>query len=647
MISKLSISKKLLLLTSTFLIILLIYNILLIKNSYDIYNSSIEVEKSANIISLENEIIHSLQVERGLSAGVLSGANPDAMYKQRNVVDKLVKDDKLQNAINDVRNKVDSKEKTAVVLKDYSSIIASQLLIVRNITDGFDSSYSDFSEALVLVGTTKERYGLLRGTLNGVFNANKMDIKTFSSISYMNTSIENKIKDLYELQIDFVTDFLKSMRTSSYQNYIKLAYENNINGQFNADAKDFFTVATNLIDDYKKLEDKITAKIIQQASDNKNLAKTSITIQILIAIFAQGLNLFLAYIISKNILKNLNLIEDGLESFFAFLEYKTDDVKPIITNNKDEFGKMADQINKTVNELKVNYAKDQKSIDEIMNVTNKIKSGNLDNTLINEPYNPRIIMLKSILQEMLDTLKAKIGLDINQIDNLVREYANMKFTNNISKPHGNIEKSLNILHNEIRNMLKVQENMSNVLKSNSQNLKNSMNLLSEGSKNAKNSLEESAAAINEMSSSMSAIYSKSSEIGQQSDAIKDVIHVIRSIADDTGLLALNAAIEAARAGEHGRGFAVVAEEVSKLAQNTNKSLGEIEANVKLLVQQIYDIGHSIDEQTKAMNLVSQSITYIDELSKNNDLIANDTSKAAEDVDSIASDIIKDLNEKEF
>ncbi|WP_027340320.1 methyl-accepting chemotaxis protein [Halonatronum saccharophilum] len=85
----------------------------------------------------------------------------------------------------------------------------------------------------------------------------------------------------------------------------------------------------------------------------------------------------------------------------------------------------------------------------------------------------------------------------------------------------------------------------------------------------KNILTTSKSSINHIDS-----------LNKSSKKIKEITELISSLAEETDLLALNASIEAARAGEHGHGFAVVASEVKSLAQDTQKSVNNVQEIIK-------------------------------------------------------------------
>ncbi len=190
----------------------------------------------------------------------------------------------------------------------------------------------------------------------------------------------------------------------------------------------------------------------------------------------------------------------------------------------------------------------------------------------------------------------------------------------------------------------------------------SQNAVSEASRTSENvqtvaaATEETTATVQEISSQIhksnelvlqsvekvEGANSHAAALSEASVKVKEVVQLIADISGQINLLALNATIESARAGEAGKGFAVVAGEVKNLANQTDRSIQEIEKVIGEMNLASDDIVASLDEIKASVGDISEAssgvASAVEEQSATTSEIASSMQSASTGTRDISNDL---------
>lgn len=319
-------------------------------------------------------------------------------------------------------------------------------------------------------------------------------------------------------------------------------------------------------------------------------SQESIYTTIIFGIFLLALMIFIATLVSRNIVRTAGEIADSL---FDLANGEGDLSQQLRVNGTDELGQVSSNFNKFMKLL-------QSSISDVVSVATPLNNAS------------------SSLKEKMSAVTLLANEQENEASNV--NQAMLEMQENVHLMAKNSHKAVDSTQQVEEEVTKGQSVIKSTIE-----ISNILN----------DEMDQAALLVNTLSN--------------DAKEVNQFLNVIDDISDQTNLLALNAAIEAARAGEHGRGFAVVADEVRTLASRTSDATNNIkELVVKLgnAAQQSVESMKSATEKSKnnaeqtlvageALDLIRQQVSEISTMS-------SDISSSTREQEKVSSKVMENM-----
>ncbi|MBK3331638.1 methyl-accepting chemotaxis protein [Persephonella atlantica] len=612
--NRMSIKKKVLILTALPLITTILYAFILLQQNFRLYTEQSFLENSVILSTKISAVIHEIQKERGRTAGYIGSGGEKFLIELKN--QRTLTDQKIQQLktyisksitkvppetqrelnkamdmirqIPSMRKKVDTLSiKLSQAIKFYTDINNQFLKTIGSFArNSSDAKVTKELTAYMNFLLAKEKMGIERAVLSAVFARNRFT------------------KELYFRFVSLISQqkaFLKSFEFSAPDKFLQI-YRNTVSGEdieevkrmeevalrlsetggFNIDPSYWFNRITGKINLMKKAEDEMSQILISDIGNLRSISFRKLIVISTVSLIVVSLIVFVGTVINGSISRTITKIQKQLKE----IADKKDFTMKITVDTDDEMKSIADSVNYLINasrkaleQAKISAQENTSIAAELSATSLEIEKRSEEEATIVRKTTERAVSMQKPLEESV------IKLD---------------------KTRSEIKKANSILKNTQQQILSL---INTVQKS----------------------ADEEGKIVQELEN-----------LRETTDKTKDVLKLIEDIANQTNLLALNAAIEAARAGEAGKGFAVVADEVRNLAEKSREYVENITETIVELIGEINSISEKISINSQNVSGLAQKSKSVEEDVNSVSKVMEETVKVSEDASESIKVIVREI-----
>ncbi|MER0238814.1 methyl-accepting chemotaxis protein [Fulvimarina sp. MAC8] len=609
-----------------------------VRSSWAGYQQMNSVRDATAELEIIGKLIHTLQVERGTTAGFIGsrGASMgEAMQKARQATNAVhaeflttdhvivrIGDEKaprlmakiepmLRDEISQIRERIDAFSLTGKeAFGFYTNLVSGLSGLAVSFYQGVDEPELDTSltnYSLLLMA--KEFAGQERGLGAGIIEAGRFTRESYFRMAEL-SGRQAGLLELYELGIDPKTAEDVSARLGNVTPQVNGLRERLLENGLGADlsslnGKDWFEQTTARIDVIHALGEETIVRIVAKAVAMGNASYSAfVQLAIIVALTSIAVAV-LTFVLARSITNPLQTLTGCMR---ALLQGNTS-MDGVDVTRKDQIGEMARAVQGFVVQTEERVVREREE----------------EATRVRERE-----QLRSATEAERAETQAASMLAVNELGTALQHLAKGNLSYRIETKFAELFEPLRVNFNRslasLDSALAVVVDVSQSLRGNTDELKTAADDLSRRTEQQAASLEETAAALSEVSDTVNessqraervgAIVAKTADYTQDSNEIvASTVAAIRAIADSsqevarfvtvideiafqTNLLALNAGVEAARAGEFGKGFAVVASEVRELSQRSANAAKEIKELIGRSEEEVEN-GVKMSEKTNA------------------------------------------------